>query len=1038
MSNNYKRDFFAEAHTLLKQQGYKNYITKLLPSGKWVGNEYEIKNPTRSDNKPGSFRINGVTGKWSDFATNDSGNDPISLTAYIKGISQVEACHYIGVPRLEKNTAKTSVKAHIVANTNNKNNPTVEDAELTDEAILESEQEAIANIDTNKPTEEEIAELGLNVPELTENNLSRRTKDRFKNGKLSFYHYYSSKNVPVGCVVRCDKDVAGDKYKSFAMHSYDYIKKQWQASWSVEGKPLYNLPEIVARPDATVLIVEGEKTAEAAKQLFPDYVVTTSCSGAGSPRKTNWSHLSGRDVIISPDNDAGGAKYARVVNEILLAHSVNSIQGLDVKKLGRFKIENSQPKARGERVPDKYDLADCLADGWTSELIKKYQEHEDFAPFFEVIKDVQAVRELKQEGEEILHIKGVNYKLNSKTSNLWWEKVKEDKRSGEIIKTWLSLCGYIKPLYCMEDIEGDHGLLVEIVTRRDKKVECFFSRDEIATEKDTIKLLLKKGLSIPHLKTDYTYALNFYLNNFEPQDRAIGISKAGWQHEKAYILPFVEEPRNTYKVPIKDKSAEYILQQKGVISRELQKKGSLEEWQRTVGAVTRGNHLHCFAIMAALTAPILKLMNEEGGFFHFIGASSIGKSSILQVAMSVWGNTEMGTFRATDNNLEGICKEANDGAIFLDEMGECEADALSRIVYMVANGVTKGRADKSGNARAITHFKVLALSSGEKGIEEKLAEKKLYAKAGQLLRMGELDADRGKGLAIFDVLNINPDTNEQFKSGAEQAEYLKAHARENCGVVIDAFFTELVKELDRYITAIGKFKEYWTKKLNRTTRQPEIDRMIKRLSTVYATGMVASTVGILPYKDHEIEGCLNSIFENWLNRRGGDASYEYNVIIKNLYNLCIGNQHSRFQDADGRKNASTFIKDKAGFFKEDEEVESSTVNSFGEKEVTYKYTLREFWIRPKDFDVYVLKGSDRKTFLPLLVKNGYLLKDSNGKYSVKRQPKNEPPQRFYVIPFEALLDGVESENATTLTTDNTKQQQKNGIVVDGVFHPRNV
>ena len=56
-------------------------------------------------------------------------------------------------------------------------------------------------------------------------------------------------------------------------------------------------------------------------------------------------------------------------------------------------------------------------------------------------------------------------------------------------------------------------------------------------------------------------------------------------------------------------------------------------------------------------------------------------------------------------------------------------------------------------------------------------------------------------------------------------------------------------------------------------------------------------------------------------------------------------------------------------------MESSTVNSFGEKEVTYKYTLREFWIRPKDFDVYVLKGSDRKTFLPLLVKDGYIKKE---------------------------------------------------------------
>ena len=198
--NTYERDFFAEAHTLLKQQGYKNYITKLLPSGKWQGNEYVVKNPTRNDNKAGSFRINGVTGAWSDFATNDAGKDLIGLTSYIKGISPVDACYYIGVLRLEKNTAKTSSETHTVANINNKNNSTVEDIQLTDEGMLELEQEAIANVDTDKPTEE-AEELSFNVPELTENNLGRWIKDRFKDGQLSFYHYYSSKNVPVGCVV---------------------------------------------------------------------------------------------------------------------------------------------------------------------------------------------------------------------------------------------------------------------------------------------------------------------------------------------------------------------------------------------------------------------------------------------------------------------------------------------------------------------------------------------------------------------------------------------------------------------------------------------------------------------------------------------------------------------------------------------------------------------------------------------------------------------------------------------------------------------
>ena len=984
--NTYKRNFFDEAHNILRQQGYRNYIINLLPNGKWSGNEYIVKNPTRHDNKPGSFTINSNSGKWADFATDNKGNDLIGLTAYILGISSVEACHHIGVPKLEKQTLKTTINAHTEAKNTDTNISITDIEKLTDEDIERLEQTAIAEFDRNKPAEEK-GEPSRGVPKLTEKNLGRRVKDRFKGGKLSFYHYYSSKGVVMGCVVRCDKNLAGDKHKSFAMYSYDHIKKQWQSSWSIEGKPLYNLPEIVVRPDAPVLIVEGEKTAEAASILFPDYVVTTSCNGAASPKKTNWSYLSGRDVIISPDNDAGGAKYARVVNDILLSHSVNSIKGLDVKKLGRFKIIDNMLHSRGGVVPDKYDLADCLDDGWTSQLIKEHQEHQDFTPFFEVIKDVQAIRELAQAGEEVFFINGANYKLNPKTSNLWWEKVKEDKRSSEIVKTWISLSGYIKPLYCMKDADGDHGLLVEVATRRDEKVECFFTRDEIATEKDTVKLLLKKGLAIPHLKNDYTYALNFYLNNFEPKKQAIGVNKAGWQNEKAYILPFIDDKRNTYRVESEGNKDEYILQQKGVISRELQKKGTLEEWQRTVGEVSRNNHLHCFAIMAALTAPILKLMNEEGGFFHFVGASSLGKSSILQLAMSVWGNTEMGTFRATDNNLEGICKEANDGAIFLDEMGECEADALSRIVYMVANGATKGRADKTGNARAITHFKVLALSSGEKGIEEKLAEKKLHAKAGQLLRMGELDADRGAGLATFDRLNINPDTGERFTDGAVQAEYLKHHARENCGVVIDAFMTELVKELDRYIVAIGRFREAWTKQLNRTKRQPEIDRMIKRLSIIYAGGMVASNIGILPYKDYEIQECLNSIFKNWLNRRGGDASHEYNVIIKNLYNLCIAQQHARFTNSHpSEEERPNLVKDHAGFYKKE----------CGE--------LTEFWIRPRAFDSDVLKGSDKKVFLRLLVKGEYLLQGNDKKNVKVERPKNEPPQRFYVVPFKALID----------------------------------
>jgi hypothetical protein len=66
-------------------------LPRWLPDGKRQGREFLARNPTRADRTPGSFRINVITGRWSDFATDDRGGDPISLAAYLFGLSQVDA-----------------------------------------------------------------------------------------------------------------------------------------------------------------------------------------------------------------------------------------------------------------------------------------------------------------------------------------------------------------------------------------------------------------------------------------------------------------------------------------------------------------------------------------------------------------------------------------------------------------------------------------------------------------------------------------------------------------------------------------------------------------------------------------------------------------------------------------------------------------------------------------------------------------------------------------------------------------------------------
>lgn len=83
--------------------------------------------------------------------------------------------------------------------------------------------------------------------------------------------------------------------------------------------PLFGLPELLLAGqesrDELVFVCEGEKAADAAQSL--GLVATTSAHGAKSPKKTDWSPLAGRHVIILPDNDEAGYAYAEEVAELL-------------------------------------------------------------------------------------------------------------------------------------------------------------------------------------------------------------------------------------------------------------------------------------------------------------------------------------------------------------------------------------------------------------------------------------------------------------------------------------------------------------------------------------------------------------------------------------------------------------------------------------------------------------------------------------------------------------------------------------------------
>ncbi|MCP9840143.1 hypothetical protein KBY93_05770 [Synechococcus sp. J7-Johnson] len=110
-------------------------------------------------------------------------------------------------------------------------------------------------------------------------------------------------------------------------------------------RPLYGLHHLVARPEAPVLVVEGEGTADATALLFPHHVVISWPNGTNATAKADWSPLAGRSVTLWPDADAPGRKVMQRLAPLLAE------QGCLVQLV--------EPPAE---LPQGWDLADA---DWT-------------------------------------------------------------------------------------------------------------------------------------------------------------------------------------------------------------------------------------------------------------------------------------------------------------------------------------------------------------------------------------------------------------------------------------------------------------------------------------------------------------------------------------------------------------------------------------------------------------------------------------------------------------------------------------------------
>jgi putative DNA primase/helicase len=163
--------------------------------------------------------------------------------------------------------------------------------------------------------------------------------------------YRNASGLSLGFVKRFDTDEG----KIFQPQTFGRRSPTAKSEWRWKGwtgkRPLYGLDRLAERPNAAVIVTEGEKAADAAAELVPDMVGVTSPNGSKSAAKADWSVLRGRRVTVWPDADAAGLDYANAVVKLATAAGADTLSII------------SPP----EGCSTGWDAADAKADGWDAQ-----------------------------------------------------------------------------------------------------------------------------------------------------------------------------------------------------------------------------------------------------------------------------------------------------------------------------------------------------------------------------------------------------------------------------------------------------------------------------------------------------------------------------------------------------------------------------------------------------------------------------------------------------------------------------------------------
>lgn len=568
------------------------------------------------------------------------------------------------------------------------------------------------------------------------------------------------------------------------------------------------------------------------------------------------------------------------------------------------------------------------------------------------------------------------------------------------------VCGPLRVIALARDAHDNQAaLLLEFETEFGQTRQWLMPLAMLAGDGTAYRsALLSQGFVTPHDAKRRAW-LTMYLQSQKPHERVRHVSRVGWAG-RCYVLP-----HETLGTPL-DGERTIFFSESGV-EANFSQRGTLQQWQEGLGRLCVGNTRLVFAVCVALAGPLMRWApGITGGGFHLAGASSVGKSSALLLAASVWGKGVEGDqhsyiqkWRSTSNALESLAEQHNDCTLILDELGMLEGSDAGATVYMLSDGAGKNRSRAAGGLRPKATWNLLFLSSGEITLAQQVEAVGKKVKGGQEIRMIPIPAEVTPGSAM--------ETFHDFDTGHDMSQAIKQRAARVYGALGRAWLEHLVASTEGLATDLRAHVDAIERDMVPESAAGQVKRGGRRFALAAAAGEMATAAGLTGWQPGEARRAVRACFDAWLQTRGGTGASEVTAMLRQVKGFIERDGDGRFgwwhRAADDRAAKTLHragIRRMVNEHGEPIKTDSQHLAEFGDSmPPTMGEDVRvEYFVFPEAFRTEVAAGFDPQAVARVLLEHG-CLKTEPGRLTVKpRLPAAGPTRCFHILPEIMELD----------------------------------